>query len=308
MTIENPQSVTLVAASDANYFFLLRQLVESIGADPVASTLSLSILDLGLDPEQQDWLKDRGATLAKAEWDIETPWRDKIPDHFLGMLCRPFFPKYFPGYEVYISIDADTWIQDGRVLEYYVNGARDGKLAIVPEMDRSYFTCYKRPKLFGWGENFKAMKWAFGFKKANKVAGRPICNAGIFALKGDAPHWKQYELALTEALNRKRFSFDLNAGGWLVEQASLNYIIYNEKMPTTFLPAYCNWFCALASPVYDAASGQLLEPNQPMRPLGILHLAGKGIKDKDFNLNVLNGDNTSITTKLTYDAIKVLKS
>jgi len=43
---------------------------------------------------------------------------------------------------------------------------------------------------------------------------------------------------------------------------------------------------------------RLVEPNAPHQPLGILHLAGTGQKDKSFTLATLDGG--SIETMLRY--------
>ncbi len=305
MSIDNPQSVTLVAASDANYFFLLRQLVESIKDDPIASTLSLSILDLGLDKEQIDWLKEQGATLAVPEWDFDFPARDIVPAFFRAILARPFLPKYFPGYEAYISIDADTWVQDGTVLKYYARAAREGKLAITPESDRAYFTTYRRPKLFGWGQNFKAYKYNYGFKVADRLARNPLCNAGIFAMPGKCEHWDLYRKAIDRGLQRHK-SVDLkDMYFWLVEQTALNYVVFGDEAPSTLLPAYCNWFCAKAEQVFDEETGLIVEPHEPHQPLGILHLAGGKMHERIFTLKTRKGG--EVQTRLTYDAVRELR-
>lgn len=306
MTIENPKAVTLVAASDANYFFLLRQLIESICDDPIASTLSLSILDLGLDVEQQAWLKDRGANLAVPEWDFDFPARNIVPAFFRAILARPFLPKYFPGYEAYISIDADTWVQDGTVLKYYARAAREGKLAITPEVDRAYFTTYRRPKLFGWGQNFKAFKYNFGFKIADRLGTRnPICNAGIFAMPGECDHWELYRNAINEGLQRHKSVDMKDMYFWLVEQTALNYVVFGDKAPSTLLPAYCNWFCAKAEQMFDPETGMIVEPHEPYQPLGILHLAGGKMHERVFTLKKRGGG--EVQTLLTYDAVRDLR-
>jgi len=61
------------------------------------------------------------------------------------MTARPYLPKHFPGHAVYLWIDADAWVQDDTVLDIFVSGARRGMLAVVPEVDRGYWTIHKRP-------------------------------------------------------------------------------------------------------------------------------------------------------------------
>lgn len=312
-TIDDPKvgpalaTVALVAASDANYFHLLSALVKSIKADPVASQCGLCILDLGLDDDHLVWLNDQGATIVEPQMDFDFKDKDRMPRHYLGMLARPFLPRYFPGFDVYMSIDADTWVQDGSVIRYFARAASEGKLAIVPETDRSYFTTFKRPKLMGWGASFRAHRFAFGLMTADKMAGKPLCNAGVFALHKDAPHWDLYSKNLNLALNRKRAKpLDTYKGAWLLEQAALNQVIYVDKAPVAMLPAYCNWFCALATPHFDPDTGFVVEPNEPHRPLAIVHLAGKGVQERSFALPVRGKKGETKQSMLTYDAIKGL--
>ena len=50
--------------------------------------------------------------------------------------------------------------------------------------------------------------------------------------------------------------------------------IYEDKIPTQFLPAYCNWMCEFHLPLYDESTNKFLEPYLPNHPLALVHLAG----------------------------------
>ena len=51
---------------------------------------------------------------------------------FKAQFARPFLPRHFPGYETYLWIDADAWLQDWRAVELYVAAACGDRLAITP--------------------------------------------------------------------------------------------------------------------------------------------------------------------------------
>lgn len=306
MTVAASSDVSIVCAADAQYFPLLKDLVDSIAIDPVASRFALSVLDLGLTDAHRAWLQVQGATVKAPGWDMDFPGRERIPAFFQAMTARPFLPKHFPGYAVYLWIDADAWVQDGTVLDWYVRAARRGLLAITPEVDRAYSSFYKRPKLFGWGQNFKAYRFAFGWRIADRLARYPILNSGVFALAAEAPHWALWAQRLNEALNRRRLR-RLDIRGLelkLVEQTALNRVVHGDKASATFLPAVANWFCGKGAPMYDAVAGRLVEPNEPHAPLGVVHLAGHRIQEKVFNLKSLAG--SEATSKLTFSAIRAL--
>ena len=79
-------------------------------------------------------------------WDIEFPGRDRMPETFKAQVARPFLPRHFPGYQMYLWIDADAWLQDWRAVELYCARRVASSLAITPEIDRAYKRHYKRPK------------------------------------------------------------------------------------------------------------------------------------------------------------------
>lgn len=307
MTDEVTGGAVIVSAADAPYFPLLADLVESVQADSLASRLKLAVLDLGLTGEQRDWLTARKAQLAVPGWDVDFPGRDRMPSWFRAQTARPFLPKYFPGHDIYLWIDADAWVQDGRVLTWYLRAARRGLLAITPELDRSYVTSYKRPKILGWGQNFRAYRYSYGFRVADRLARNPILNVGVLGLSHDAPHWTLWGAALERGLTRRRLRRPQleNLSFKLCEQTALNYVVFHDRAPATFLPAAANWFCGKGTPMYDTQTGRLVEPHEPHEAIGIVHLAGHRIQDKAFSVKTLQGG--AVTTRLTYGAIRSLR-
>lgn len=316
MSLEQPSlsDVALVCAADGGYFGLLSGLVRSIRADPTARRMALSVLDLGLEPGQIAWLAGQGATVRAPDWDLDFPGRARFPRWFRAMTARPFLPRHFPGHAVYLWIDSDAWVQDGSVLTHYVAAARLGKLAIVPELDRAYFNHYRRPKLLGWDQNHKAMAFAYGLAAANRLGRYPILNSGVFALAAEAPHWALWAEALERALNRRRLG-RLSTDRLMVkiiEQTALNSVVFADwkaptrRAPATFLPAWANWLCGKATPMFDPAGGHLVEPHAPHRPLGVVHLAGAGVQSRTFRLSTPDGG--AVETMLTFEAVEALRS
>src|SRR6201998_721292 len=138
----------IASGADRDYFSLLRDMVLSVRANHADP--AIGILDLGLDPEHRDWLSPRVAHTVRPNWALDFPCRGQMPDTFKAQVARPFLRRHFPGYEIYLWIDADAWLQDGRTIDLYVAAAGLDKLAITPEIDRAYKRHYKRPKPFGW--------------------------------------------------------------------------------------------------------------------------------------------------------------
>ncbi|MDE2229180.1 MAG: hypothetical protein KGL11_09090 [Alphaproteobacteria bacterium] len=299
-------SVTIVTAADAGYFDLLSDLLASLRRGLGDKLPPLSILDIGLTEVQRDDLRrDYDATIEPLGWDLPYPARSHPPNSFKVLAGRPHLPKHFPGYDIYLWIDADCWVQDADVLDLFIRGAAKGSLAIVPEIDRGYWTIHKRPKF--WGQNQKAFAWAFGLREGYRYGRNAILNAGVFALKGDAPHWRLWSENYARALKRFRLgprTYKGNISFFLSDQTSLNRAVFVQGAPATLLPAYCNWFCGKGTPMFDAKKTLVVEPHEPHRKLGIIHLAGKGMKERVWSLKTLQGG--TIETRLTYSALQAL--
>ncbi len=284
----------IVSGADRAYFPLLRDTVASV--QTLRPDAAVGILDVGLEPEQRGWLAERVTHLVRPGWDIDFPGRAQLPEGRKAQFARPFLPHHFPGYETYLWIDADAWLQDWRVIELYVEAARSGKLAIVPEIDRAYKRHYKRPKLLGLTLAWKNYREAFGWRVADRLGRNPMINCGVFALRGDAPHWEVWARIMARVAQRTRFFF--------VEQTALNYAIFAERLPVDFLPAYCNWMPGDAAPAFDAERGLFVEPYSPHEVIGIMHLAGAEQKTHMFRLNRLDGG--MVETSLRYGESRAL--
>lgn len=284
----------ICSAADSGYFALLHDAVLSVRVlDP---DVSVGVLDLGLLPEQLDWLAEMRVRVVRPGWDVEFPGCERMPETFKAQVARPFLPKHFPAYGTYFWLDADAWLQDWRAVEMYVAAAGRDRVAIALELDRAYKRHYKRPKLFGFTLAWKCYREAFGWRVADRLGRNPIANVGVFALHRDAPHWAHWARVMTQVLQRTRFFF--------VEQIALNYVIFGDALPANFLPSYCNWAVGDAAPAFDAARGLFVEPYAPHEVLGVVHLAGSEQKNKIFRLERLDGG--TVETSLRYSESRAL--
>jgi hypothetical protein len=284
----------IVSAADSGYFSLLRDSVLSVRA--LNPNVPIGVLDIGLGEEQRNWLVQHKVLLDKPGWDIDFPQQERTAQSLKALVSRPFLPKHFPGYEMYLWLDADAWVQDWRAVELYCGAAGRDKLAITLELDRAYKRHYKRPKLFGMTLAWKCYREAFGWRVADRLGRNPTANGGVFALHRNAPHWEAYGRLLSQVLQRSRF--------FLGEQTALNYAIFGEHLPANFLPAYCNWMPGDAAPAFDAARGLFVEPYSPHEVIGVMHLAGADQKVGTHRLARLDGG--TVETSLRYGESRTL--
>jgi len=284
----------IISAADSNYFELLNELIDSIKSFDQSKDLAICIMDAGLHKDQIEVLEKKVDQIKKAEWDIEvSDIKVKGREWLKSQVSRAFLPKYFPGYEKYIWIDADAWVNSWYAIELYLKGCENKKLAIATSADRSYGRLLRAEWIFGnfariKSQNYKHAKSSgFSEKIAREVALKPHLNIGVFSLEKDAPHWDTWQKNLKKALSSGRI--------WGSEQIAMNITIYSDNLDVEILPAYCNW-TLIDGLKFDKKNNTFVEPYLPNHEIGIIHFAGKNNdqirNNKNFvsKIKTLDGD------------------
>lgn len=274
---------TLVSAADRNYFGLLQGLVLSCREREEGRGVPISVLDLGMEEAQLAWLARHGVRCVRPGWDFDFPERETTPATFRAQTARPFLPRYFPGYDLLLWMDADTWVQEWSAVEAYLAAAEEGAMAITPEVDRCYNVTFDTPHALG---RYASWKSVYGPDAAKRYGVNPTINSGVFALRRDAPHWALWQEELGRALQRTR--------SFYIEQFTLNYVLYARDVPSYFLPAPFNWITWHATPLLTAPGGVFVEPRAPFSPIGIMHLTGD-VKRRQMRVSCLDGSETERT-------------
>ena len=293
-TFYSMKDVCLVSMSDAKYFNLLMELVDSASSFKERKDLSICILDAGFTESPTNFLKPKVDIIKKAEWDIKVPSYKVMGKEWLkSQVSRAFLPEYFPGFKKYLWIDADAWINSWEAIKLYLKGSDENKLAISTTADRSYGRVLRAEWLFmGFAkiksQNYKHAKSSgFSEKIARKVALMPHLNVGVFCLNNNAPHWETWQKNLKIALKSGKIFGS--------EQIALNITIYSDNLKAEILPSYCNWVL-LDNLKFDLSKNTFVEPYLPNHEIGIMHLAGKHNNkirfDKEYltEIPTLNGD------------------
>ena len=251
-----------ITGGDAAYFDLMRDCIGSLRATAEGRALALGILDCGLTDDQRVWCRAQGATLVEPIWDFDFPGREKLKEGYKALTARPFLPRYFPGFDLYLWIDGDCWVQQGDALSLFLAAARTGALGVAPEIHRSM-----RHYHHAWTEfstiNGAAYEEGFGKEIAERLIRYPLINAGVFALGATAPHWAGWAEVLGQALQRSAN---------MTDQIALNVLVYDKGFACEPLPSRCNWPIHHATPAWDAGRRLFVEPAMPYEPLGILHM------------------------------------
>lgn len=251
----------VVTAANEAFVPLLRGLVKSLYQWKSQPFTDLACFDLGLDKESGRWIGSHARHVVEPEWDLPVdPEVRMAHPEFRGLTVRPFLRDYFPGYDVYLWLDADTWVQERFALEACVAGAVVTGLAIAPQSHPAY-----RDEWSFFRQRVSYLQAYFGGEAARSLHSEPYFNAGVFALAAGARHWAVWAKWFRAGLETAQ-------GKLVTDQAPLNYAIWTEPLPVTVLSALCNWCCHLATPRFDQELGSFCEPGKSGRPIGILHL------------------------------------
>ncbi|MEN9262222.1 MAG: TylF/MycF/NovP-related O-methyltransferase [Thermostichus sp. HHBFW_bins_43] len=300
-------SSIIVTAADSKFFDLVQGTILSVRDKPQGRSVDIGFFDLGCTPEELRWLSTQVNHIVEPRWDYDFPGIDKAPLFLKGLLARPFLPNYFPGYEIYIWLDADAWVQDWLAVDLLVRGATKEKLTIVPEIDRG------NKLLYGPKEHLHQLQDAYAFyfpdDDIQELHTYPLLNAGVFSLHRNSKHWHFWDRRLRQALIRPP--------SILTDQLALNVSVFLDGLfeETELLPAYCNWTCHYGFPKWDPKRNLLVEPYLPHKPIGILHLtstskkAGKYIirttEEKEIEISLRYSQSRLSRNPVKYDYISL---
>lgn len=284
----------IVSGSDDRFFPLLDDLVASVSQNVQITDLDVGVYDFGLSRENSDNLRDRGVSVLDPGWDLQPPNVERAPFYKKYVTAAPFAARHFPGYDVYVWIDADAWVQTTEAIELLIAGALKSGMAACQEADRHYPIPLSGGRVQAWPLlsdlgyrrgvvtwQYKMFRKAFGLKVANETFFRPVINAGVYAIARDAPHWGRWAETLERGLSGDPRKWS--------DQVSLNFALYAYDLPIELLPARCNWLCSLCDPVFDTERGLLVEPMLPHDPIGIIHLINKA-KQSEHVVRTIQGD------------------
>ncbi|MCP4330812.1 MAG: hypothetical protein GY791_20680 [Alphaproteobacteria bacterium] len=267
----------IISAADSGYFALLKGLILSIREKNEGRTTPIKIMNLGLTPDQVDWLAGQNAGVVETDWAIDFPGRDECPNTFKAQVNRPFLPQLFPEHESLIWLDADIWVQTWDAIKWFTMAAKQDFLAVVPEIDRSYRYTFHKPNESG----FIPSLYAGVFGEEERQTGLlPTLNVGAFSMSAASDFWPLWQQTLDRVLSKSTT--------FLAEQAAFNFAVYKYR-PTRyqFLPTIYNWMCNQSTPRFRKE--MFVEPSPPFQPISMMHLSFKAKLDETIEVQCDDG-------------------
>jgi len=288
----------------ANSFFVpfTFELIESIRALIGTRGVDIGVIDVGLSQIERQKLEEMGVCIKTARVDIDYQGQVEFEQKFpfiRAMTSRPFLPDYFPGYQTYLWMDSDTWLQTSEMLNEVLPYAVDDALYIGAEFDRDYKMLFVSAAL--WQVHLNWYRGLFAPDVANKMSLRPMLNSGVFAASARSPVWGIWQRIYADTLRRVPV---LSQEYFMADQLSLNVAVYLSELPKQILPAEYNWLCFQSLPAFDGERKTFVRPGVPHTTLSVLHLAND-IKNTPQTIKTSN--NSFLRTALTYTAYKELQ-
>lgn len=291
--------IAFVTGANDAYFPMVMELIHSIQSvvKPHLEEFDICVMDTGFSDAQRQHIQKHVRHVISPDWPCTiAEHRIRGREYLKSCVCRPFINKIFPGYDIYIWLDADSWVQDWSAIDLLIRGAQKSYLAICPQADRAYGKAMRLKWLgpFPWKARsfyYSNGKKAFGGKVARALFPYSALNVGVFSLSGDAPHWQRWQTLIVQALKKGKV--------FTAEQLTMGMAVYLEGYTAEFLPAYCNWLCD-TQPAWDKENKKFTEPFLPHHPIGIMHLSGYDKMRLDRSIKVDSPTTCGQTVSLCY--------
>lgn len=273
----------IVSSADSKYSHLLIELYHSLKPHIICK-YDFAILDCGLNDENVNYFIENQIKIVKPDWEFDiSSYKIRGRENLKIQFSRFYLDKYFPGYENYIWLDSDTWVNCADTFDLYLKGAEISGFSITPQVDRAYQKLIDIKWLIGGIPkkintiNFKNISKSVSLELAKKFAGNFTLNAGCFA----------YNINF-DGLDRLRSNLSLASKKGRIfgsDQVALALTLFNDGINFELLPSYCNWLCVTKVPKYSNAMKCFIEPYLPNHKIGVMHLAGMDLDRKEKLIN-----------------------
>jgi hypothetical protein len=181
------------------------------------------------------------------------------------MIIKPRLPAFFPGFDVYIWLDGDTWVQNAVCLDQLVHCAGLADVAMHPEKDPNY-----RGRDGAREYLLSTYTSIYGAEDAQQYCQYPSLNTGVVAAAAASPVWRLWTEALVDVGERARGRDDLHFS----DQIPLHRLAVSGKLSVCPLRAVNNWLVMFSPPAVNLERKRLMAPSFPFEEINIVHLVG----------------------------------
>ena len=276
--------IAIISGSDQKYLPFLKNLISSLKNTGALEIADLCILDVENDSKYLEDLEKFIHIKKKTKFSLSLNFNEK-ENWFKLLTERPFIQDYFPGYQKYIWLDADTQVLNKDLIFNLDDATNLKDIAIAPEQNETYvfknkkfgikrkfFSLYK---ISGW--SFKNYKKYFDLELAENLLFKPLFNNGVFCIKSSSKIWDLWKKEYQSALNKAKSSYGIKT-----DQLSLNKVLFENFDLVSILDSTNNWIINKSEPMIINLQNKLFQtPSFPRRKINLLHFTNMKF-DEDF--------------------------
>jgi hypothetical protein len=187
---------------------------------------------------------------------------------------KPHVPEFFPGFDIYVWLDGDTWVQNAAGVEQLIHCAQFADICLHPEADPNYFD-----RRIPDGHSARVYMSLYGRSETEKNLPYTMLNAGVFAARAQSPVWGRWKQALADVAER----WAHGEQPFFSDQIPLHRLIASGQVSVYPLRAVNNWLVYHSTPSVNLERKRLLAPTFPHEEINIIHLVASA-KNATFRL------------------------
>ena len=267
--MQNPVTRALiVTACDENHYELGLDLITSL-RDFGLNGAKVALVDMGTGRASEPLVRQFDL------YERQTAEASQYKGFKVAFLSiKPRLPTIFPGFDTYIWIDADCWVQGASVIGKLVDAAQKADIAAHPELDVHYFR-YKLPA----DRTINFYRNLYGNDTCEMMCRFPMISSGVFSARSDSRLWAVWSNAMAALKSRWEQGADLRFS----DQIPLHFLIHTNKLSMFPLRAIDNWQVYAALPLIDTERKRVVVSSPPHEEINIIHLAGPTKKEQYYS-------------------------
>jgi hypothetical protein len=253
----------VVTGCDAAHFDLAGELLASVAQAAPQRAFAVGFVHVGGEalPPQIARAVDHIVAIADEAYVVEG--RQGFRLAHLAVKAR--LPELFPGFDTYVWLDGDTWVQNAAGVDQVAGCAARADIALHPELDANYLAEPIPSQRSRW-----LYPELYGEEEARALIATPMVNGGVFAARAASPLWALWQGALAELRDQIAGKPDL----FLSDQIPLHRLVAKGRLSVYPLRAVNNWMIHAARPAVDLRRKRLVAPTFPHEEINIVHLTG----------------------------------
>ncbi len=262
----------VVFSCDENFFGLAKGLVLSLRQKPNdISPKNIYFLDIGASHNSLQWLEAQGVSIIRnvEKFCLPEQVSEAGRNYRVAQLLRPELPRIITGYDYYMWIDTDVWLQDLSSLTVFRRAAeaKHGAAVVVPTIDCTYSILLEDCSSF----TKYAQEWytpLYGPAIANEFSRKIIFNSGMFCMAASSRLWDAWR----QELSKVRYGEIKNDFcKHLAEQTCFNYLLHTTKN-YSILDATYNYNVHLGCARRNSDTGRVTTIQEIEREISVVHL------------------------------------